>query len=352
MRDKKMFKDELSKMGYNRCSDINTDVSLYITVKNGQKIAVIMVDNYENMVSSKYGAKRLIEMAKGKLELSSGDFKYIVVYLDICNNPKLIFNKNTIFINRDGYVATALFIEKDMRECAEDLKKISCRVGNETYFYNTRQGYTPFGRVHPVFLTYILVASIIGIYVMTFRNSDIYGLSFDAYENGEKYRILTYMFMHASIFHLIGNMFSLFMIGTAIESQLGALQTMFIFIFSGLTGGYVSMTAYADDTMTVGASGAICGMIAANIIIIMFLPKRRHGNAVIFSAVWLIYILIAGITSDVDNYCHVGGIIGGIISALMLYLPKGLIHESKILEAKKEHYNRVLSGKYRDYSRG
>ena len=76
------------------------------------------------------------------------------------------------------------------------------------------------------------------------------------------------------------------------------------------------------------------------------------GNAVIFSAVWLIYILIAGITSDVDNYCHVGGIIGGIISALMLYLPKGLIHESKILEAKKEHYNRVLSGKYRDYSRG
>jgi rhomboid protease GluP len=134
--------------------------------------------------------------------------------------------------------------------------------------------------------------------------------------HGEVWRLLSAMFLHGSLEHLIGNGVGLIIVGMAAEHAYGRLEMTGIYFISGLTGSIFSVLL--NPGPAVGASGAIFGILGATIVFFFKYHDRLHirdkrvGNAFL---IWAGYsIVTAYFIPFVDNAAHVGGIIGGAFS--------------------------------------
>ena len=135
---------------------------------------------------------------------------------------------------------------------------------------------------------------------------------------GQYYRLLTGIFLHGSIYHLFFNCYSLYVIGSQIESFLGKIKYITIYLLSGICGSLMSI-AFGGNVASIGASGAIFGLMGA-LLYFGYYYRVYLGNVVIGQLVPII-ILNLGLgfmISGVDNAAHVGGLIGGVIITMGL----------------------------------
>jgi rhomboid protease GluP len=146
-------------------------------------------------------------------------------------------------------------------------------------------------------------------------------LSRDAVLVGEWWRVVTAVFLHGSVNHLIGNAVALFVLGMVCEHAFGRVQFVTLFVLSGITGSLMSMLTSAGPS--VGASGAIFGLQGAAIVLFrrhrdrLLVRDRRIGLVLI---VWGLYTIAQGfLTSYVDNGAHLGGLLGGMLMARWLH---------------------------------
>lgn len=150
---------------------------------------------------------------------------------------------------------------------------------------------------------------------------------------------LTSMFMHAGFFHLFVNMLSLFFIGALLQKILGQKRYLYFYLISGLFAGvfFVALTfltkdfSWADslvgsvDSLAVGASGALFGLIGLMMFLtpnlpvyIMFIPipiKIKYAAPGMLVALWL--ISAAG-NIPIGNTAHLGGLIAGLVYGIYL----------------------------------
>ncbi len=138
---------------------------------------------------------------------------------------------------------------------------------------------------------------------------------------GEYTRFITAMFLHADILHLFGNMIMLYISGIIVESFYKTNQTIVIYFLSGIAGCLLSFLLSPSQLPSVGASGAIFGLIGANIVfflqnknVINNINKRVSTVFILFA----IFSILTGLSSEmIDNYGHVGGFLGGAIFCLL-----------------------------------
>ncbi|MGC5285589.1 rhomboid family intramembrane serine protease [Micromonospora sp. DT231] len=153
----------------------------------------------------------------------------------------------------------------------------------------------------------------------------VYGLSLPGYlpdgiADGDYYRLLTAMFLHYGVLHLLVNMWSLWVLGRSLEANLGPLRFGALYLLAGL-GGNVAAYAFSEqDAATAGASVAIFGLFAALIII-----ERRLGRDI--SQIIPILVVNVVFTLTVRGISipgHFGGLVVGALTALVLaYAPRG-----------------------------
>lgn len=140
-------------------------------------------------------------------------------------------------------------------------------------------------------------------------------------EDGQWWRLVSEMFLHASLPHILFNMTSLFAVGTLAERLYGSAKFLAIYLGAGLIGsltsfGYAVATGNVD-ILAVGASGAIFG-IAGALVTVRFQPSdvipKQLRDRISSSMIPLIVISLglASITQYVDNSAHIGGLLGGI----------------------------------------
>lgn len=130
--------------------------------------------------------------------------------------------------------------------------------------------------------------------------------------HGGWYRLVTAMFLHASIIHIAFNMYALWVIGTPVEQYLGRVRYVGLYFVSGLAGSAGGLLQ-APHTPILGASGAIFGILGAMLIIEWQVTGRLAGNA----ATWiLINLVISFAIPNISWGGHVGGLIGGILITL------------------------------------
>lgn len=136
---------------------------------------------------------------------------------------------------------------------------------------------------------------------------------------GQYYRLLTSAFLHGGILHLACNMYSLYAVGPQIEQIYGKVKYIVIYLLSAIGSAYVSYIL-APKTLSIGASGAIFGLVGA---LLVFLLKERGrirkgaiGNII---SVIIINLFIGLSLSNIDNYGHVGGLITGMLVSVILY---------------------------------
>ena len=130
--------------------------------------------------------------------------------------------------------------------------------------------------------------------------------------NGGWYRLVTAMFLHASLIHIGFNMWALWVIGTPVEQYLGKARYIGLYFVSGLAGSAGALLQ-APHAPTLGASGAIFGILGAMLILEWQITGRLAGNAM----TWIVINLV--ISFSIPNISwggHVGGLIGGILVTL------------------------------------
>jgi membrane associated rhomboid family serine protease len=133
--------------------------------------------------------------------------------------------------------------------------------------------------------------------------------------DGEYWRILTAGFLHAGLFHLLFNMFALYILGTLIEPAVGRLRFGLIYFAALLAGSFGALLI--DSGPTVGASGAIFGLMGAALVVM-----RSRGISPLESGlgVWLgLNLLITFTVPNISIGGHIGGLVGGTLAALLLF---------------------------------
>lgn len=140
-------------------------------------------------------------------------------------------------------------------------------------------------------------------------------------ENGEWWRIITSMFLHIGVLHLMMNMLAVFYLGTVVERIYGSFRFFIIYFLAGIGGGLASF-AFTTN-VSAGASGALFGLFGA-LLFFGCIHKR-----IFFQTMGMNLLIIIGINivfglsvPQVDNGAHMGGLITGFIASAILYLPK------------------------------
>jgi membrane associated rhomboid family serine protease len=148
--------------------------------------------------------------------------------------------------------------------------------------------------------------------------------------NGEWWRIITSGFLHAGILHIAFNMYFLYFLGTILEPVIGRLRFGLVY-FVSLVGGSFGALLLSPNTPTVGASGAVFGLMGAGILVM-----RARGIDPLQSGLGITLLLNLGITFLIPGIAiggHIGGLIAGGIVGYLLFdvVPRRRASETPVL---------------------
>ena len=149
-------------------------------------------------------------------------------------------------------------------------------------------------------------------------------------EGHEYYRLITSLFLHFGIQHLLNNMVMLGALGYQLENEIGRIKFLLIYFISGIGGNLCSLywnVSHGEQVISAGASGAIFGLMGA-LLYIVAVNRGRLGRLSERGMLIMVALsLYFGLTSSgVDNSAHIGGLIWGILITVLLYRRKRMDH--------------------------
>ncbi len=292
------------------------------------------IHNDEQFDFDVFKTKRIIKKIKKKT--FSFHMNVMSIFLDMGDNV-------TKEINDDPNLMNICIKEEDDIKKNEIIKKVFPDLGKKMKY--TEDGIELFAkitsdinkhnredasRLEKVFkdkgpyITYFLIVFNIICYFVPLllgENSNILRTFYvhgPSIRNGEYYRLITGIFLHGSIWHLFFNCYALYTIGSQIENFLGRIKYTLIYFFSGLIGSLVSIS-FAGNTASIGASGAIFGLMGS--LLYFGYYYRVYLGSVVKSQILPIILLNLGlgfILQGVDNFAHIGGLIGGLMITMAL----------------------------------
>jgi membrane associated rhomboid family serine protease len=169
-------------------------------------------------------------------------------------------------------------------------------------------------------VTLALIAINVGVVVVelgingSFANNNVFlkGVLWGPFvAHGDWWRLVTSMFLHANFLHIAVNMWSLYVVGTILEYAIGRWRFLLLYFVSGVAGSAGALV-WSPNQPTVGASGAIFGILGA-----LFVLERR-GSIATGGQVAGMIVLNLVITFAFSSYISVGGHVGGLIGGVVL----------------------------------
>lgn len=148
--------------------------------------------------------------------------------------------------------------------------------------------------------------------------------------NGQVWRLVTSIFLHFSLLHLVCNMIVLVYIGSLLECKLGKWNYLLMFLFTGIISG-MSSVAFHDVQISAGASGAIFGLFGIMLALLSTdFYERSARKALLISTAIFVSLNIIPVGEGIDHAAHFGGIISGYVFGWIAYL--GLSHKSLFIK--------------------
>lgn len=138
---------------------------------------------------------------------------------------------------------------------------------------------------------------------------------------GEYYRLFVSMFLHGGLLHLVLNMYALNVLGPAVEKAYGKIKYIIIYTLGGLVA---SISSYLfSNGVSIGASGAIFALLGA-VLVFALKSKRRDKRMILKEILSVVGInIFIGISlPNIDNFAHIGGLIGGSLISFLLFKRK------------------------------
>ena len=131
---------------------------------------------------------------------------------------------------------------------------------------------------------------------------------------GQWWRLLTSVFVHGGLMHLLLNMYGLFFAAIFIEPVLGKLRYAWVYLVCGISASVASI-GWHDNVVAVGASGAIFGLYGVLIALVTTnkLGLKKKSGLLTFSLIFIGINLLSGLRGNIDNAAHIGGLAAGIL---------------------------------------
>lgn len=284
-------------------------------------------------------------MKKIKAKTLSFNINALSIFLDLGENVNLneeIKNIDCISIEEENDLNDSDIVKSKFPDLIRKMKyteegmELFVKITNDINKHNksdAEQVEEVFKPKYPV-ITYSLIALNIILYVLPILFNvhlvEIYnfGLYSSMVANGQIYRLLTCAFVHGNILHLLFNCYALFVIGSQLEGFVGKLKYLLIYLFSAISGSLMSIV-FIKDSFSIGASGAIFGLMGA--IVYFGYHYRVYLGSVIKSQIvpLILFNLVLGfMLNGVDNFAHIGGLIGGFLITIGL----GIKYKSSTFE--------------------
>lgn len=205
-------------------------------------------------------------------------------------------------------------IEKDIINADNDVDLI-VNVTNDINSKTAKENrkYEEVFKPKKIVVTYVLIALCTLVYILQILFPSLTTLGAvngSLVRSGQVYRLVTGMFMHGSIWHLLCNMYSLYVIGCATENYFGKKKFLLIYFVSGIIGSMFS--CIFNTGWSLGASGAIFGLMGA--LCYFGYYYRLYMGKALYSEIIPVIVLnlaLSLVVSNIDFYAHIGGLIGG-----------------------------------------
>jgi rhomboid protease GluP len=179
--------------------------------------------------------------------------------------------------------------------------------------------YTILGFTVFIYLMQLLSVAVFGYAIYNVDWLEIYGARINSViRAGELWRFITPVFLHGSPAHIFFNMYALISIGSFIEKQFGHGRFLLLYFLGAFSGNVFSFLLASEGGLSVGASTAIFGLIAAEAV--FFYQNRKifgsQARKALGNTAFIIIINLAiGLSPGIDNWGHIGGLLGGAIFA-------------------------------------
>ena len=288
------------------------------------------IHNDEQFDFDVFKTKRILKKIKKKT--FTFNLNVLSIFLDMGENIKEELNKDShlmcVKVNDEADIKKSSIIKKVFPDLSDKMKfsekglELFMKITGDINKHNKEDA----SKLESVFkskvpyITYFLIAVNIIFYVVPMLlGSDVYQYIIDAYcihgpsiRAGQYYRLLTGIFLHGSIVHLLFNCYALYVIGSQLESYLGKVRYLIIYLFSAVTASLFSMIFNSNPS--IGASGAIFGLMGA-LVYFGYHYRVYLGNVLKSQIIPLILfnLLIGALSTGIDNFAHIGGLIGGLL---------------------------------------
>jgi len=203
-------------------------------------------------------------------------------------------------------------------ECAREKTKV-------------RTGTAAFGRAGATSATTVLIAINVIVFLIEIGSGsgglngggnviDNFSVFAPKIADGEWYRVLTGGFLHAGLLHIAFNMYALYLFGPPLESTLGRVRFLSLYLVSAVGGTAASYAFNAPNQGSLGASGAVFGLFGA-----FFIVNRKFGRdnsgLLVLLAINLAFAFLPG--TNIDWHAHVGGLVtGSLVASALVYAPR------------------------------
>jgi rhomboid protease GluP len=149
--------------------------------------------------------------------------------------------------------------------------------------------------------------------------------------HGQPWRLLSSLFLHAGMSHLLLNMFSLWLLGLLVEERVGGVRLALVYLAAGIGGALASLWYHSQGVNSVGASGAIFGLYGFLLLLIIsrrLALNKSDRRAMLGLVLYLVLSnLISGLSGNIDNAAHLGGLLTGLLLAGPLALIQLRVNE-------------------------
>jgi membrane associated rhomboid family serine protease len=176
------------------------------------------------------------------------------------------------------------------------------------------------------------------------------------------FSLLSFMFLHGGFWHLLGNMWSLYIFGDNVEDRMGPVRYLLFYLLCGFASGLTHFfTNTHSQVPTIGASGAIAGVMGAYFLLypnsriltfipIFFIPYFIEVPAFVFLGVWFLFQFLSATGTPAHGggiawWAHIGGFVFGIIFLkVLLRIPQlaGPKGANSRISKKKSHRLQVV----------
>lgn len=326
----------ITKKNYNPIIVQGVENEIWLENLNEEYKVVRIVNNYihndEQMDFDIFKTKRMVKKIKRKTFTLS--IKALNILTDVGDNvdrSREFPMVDVIYAESENELVNSLLVKEKLPDLVDNMSyseegfQLFLKITEDINNKNRRESMETerIFEQKKIVINYLLLGILLFVFLMgfLFNKGDylalIFGVNGPLIRKGEYFRLLTGSFIHIDILHLLTNGYALYIIGNQIENFYGKAKFVIIYLVSALCGALLSICMH--DSFSIGASGAIFGLLGS--LLYFGLHYRVYFGSVILNKVLpviVINLIIGFAFSGIDNFAHIGGLIGGFLISMAL----------------------------------